>query len=146
RRPGRLHAPSLHALADPPAQLHGRPTITLRAPRPGIFVPALDSGDLVAPGSAIGTLVVLGQPFAVVAAQVSGFALPLVDPAPATYARRAVGYGDILVALDLSPSRHAAAGDAAPDPSASPSAASGLGLVFRAPTGGRFYGRSAPDK
>jgi acetyl-CoA carboxylase biotin carboxyl carrier protein len=149
RRPGRLHAPSLHALADPPAVLHGRPTITLRAPQPGSFVPAIDSGDLVSPGSAIGTLVVLGQSFAVIAAQVTGFAIQLVDPALTTHGRRAVGYGDILVALDLSPSRQAAGGEAAPDPSAPHAAASSagaLGLVFRAPTGGRFYGRPAPDK
>jgi acetyl-CoA carboxylase biotin carboxyl carrier protein len=153
RRPGRLHARSLPALVDPPALLHGRPTITLRAPQPGVFVPAIDTGDMVPAGSAIGTLVVLGQSFAVIAAQVTGFAVQLVDPALTTYARRTVGYGDILAALDLSPSRHAAGGEATSDPSTPHTAASvsgagaaGLGLVFRAPTSGRFYGRSAPDK
>jgi acetyl-CoA carboxylase biotin carboxyl carrier protein len=138
-RPGRLHAPSVDALADPPAELDGRPTIALRAPRPGIFIPAIGAGDLVAPGGVIGALVVLGQSFAVIAHQVSGFAIQ-----GALSGRRAVGYGDLLVTLDLSLARDAGTGAAA-DPAAAPGAAA-TGLVFRAPTSGRFYGRSSPDK
>jgi acetyl-CoA carboxylase biotin carboxyl carrier protein len=54
----------------------------------------------------------------------------------------AVGYGDVLVALDPALSRGAGARGEA---TAAAAPAVG-GLVFRAPTSGRFYGRSAPDK
>jgi acetyl-CoA carboxylase biotin carboxyl carrier protein len=53
-----------------------------------------------------------------------------------------VSYGEALVALD--PSLQRTAGAAA-SPEAATAASVG-GLVFRAPTSGRFYGRSAPDK
>jgi len=143
-RPGRLHAPTVDALADPPAVVNGRPIITLRAPRPGVFVPAISGGELVIPGSAIGDLIVLGRTFAVIARQVSGFAVQLVDVDTTLRGRRAVGYGAILSALDPSRTRDPAGGDAV-DPVV-PAGAAATGLVFRAPTSGRFYGRSAPDK
>src|SRR5439155_5002957 len=58
---------------------------------------------------------------------------------------RAVGYGDLVAALlPLSMfAGEAAAGETAA--AASP-ARDADGLVFRAPTSGRFYGRSSPDK
>jgi acetyl-CoA carboxylase biotin carboxyl carrier protein len=135
RRAGRLHAPELEALVE---RLSDPGVIELRAPRPGVFVPWIEHGDLVTPGAAIGALVVLGRTIAVVApraARATGIARKLAT------ASRAVGYGDTLVALDttLQPASLAAA----PQPAVAPTA---LGLVFRAPTSGRFYGRSAPDK
>lgn len=141
-RSGRLHAPSLDALADPPFSLGDRPVVYLRAPRPGVFVPAVDHGDLVSPGSTLGQLVVLGRSFALIASRVSGFAVQLDDPDAPQLGRRAVAYGDILFALDLSSAR-VPAGELPGDAVA---AASAEGLVFRAPTSGRFYGRSSPDK
>jgi biotin carboxyl carrier protein len=138
RRAGRLHAPEIEVLVAPPRG--ERTTIELGAPSPGMFVPWIDQGDLVTPGAAIGELVVLGRASALVvprtgSAPVTGLALQLP---PATHP---VGYGDVLVALD--PSLHLAAGPAG-GPAASSSAA--LGLVFHAPTSGRFYGRPAPDR
>lgn len=138
RRGGRLHAPELDVLVVPP---HGeRTTVELRAPRPGSFVPWIAAGELVAPGAAIGELVVLGRGAALVvprgAGDASGIALQLP---PATHP---VGYGDLLVALD--PSLQRAPG-ASPGGGAA-AAVSVDGLVFSAPTSGRFYGRPGPDK
>ena len=143
RRAGRLHAPEIDVLVAPP---HGeRVTIELRAPRPGSFVPWIAAGELVAPGAAIGELVVLGRAAALVVPRSSvdatGIALQLP---PATHP---VGYGDLLVALDPSLQRAPslrAPGAAAPGAAAA--AASVDGLVFCAPTSGRFYGRPGPDK
>lgn len=139
-RAGRLHAPELEVLVSHPRG--ERTTIELRAPSPGMFVPWIGQGDLVTPGAAIGELVVLGRTSALVvprtgepATGLAGIALRLP---PATHP---VGYGDVLVALD--PSLQLAAGTAAGTAAA---AATVEGLVFHAPTSGRFYGRPAPDK
>jgi acetyl-CoA carboxylase biotin carboxyl carrier protein len=136
---GRLHAPELDVLvAVPTAE---RPTIELRAPSPGTFVPSIREGNLVAPGGAIGELVVLGRTATLIVprgADATGIALRLP---PATHP---VGYGDVLVALD--PSLTLAHGAAhAPGAPGAP-AATVEGMVFCAPTSGRFYGRPAPDK
>lgn len=137
RRAGRLHAPELAVLVAPPRG--ERTTVELRAPRPGQFAPWIAQGDLVAPGAAIGELVVLSRAAALIVPRdaAAGIALRL---SPAGHP---VGYGELLVELD--PSLHLAAGAAGPGAAA---AASGAvdGLVFVAPTSGRFYGRSAPDK
>jgi acetyl-CoA carboxylase biotin carboxyl carrier protein len=139
RRAGRLHAPELAVLVSPP---HGeRTTIELRAPGPGMFVPWIGPGDLVTAGSDLGELVVLGRTSILVVPRTgppaaAGIALrlpPAVHP---------VGYGDVLVELD--PSLQLAAG--ASGPVASTAADAALGLVFHAPTSGRFYGRPAADK
>jgi acetyl-CoA carboxylase biotin carboxyl carrier protein len=61
-------------------------------------------------------------------------------PAGPALARRPVAYGDVLVHL----STDVALG--ALDAGASQAATATHGLVFRAPTSGRFYGRPSPDK
>ena len=133
RRAGRLHAPEVDALAAPTATGE----LELRAPSPGIFVPSLGPGDLVVPGHPLGELVVLGRATAVLAPRgAGGIAVRIAT------ASHAVAYGEALVAVD--PSRQLAAG--APGATADPTATSVAGLVFRAPTSGRFYGRSSPDK
>lgn len=142
RRAGRLHAPTLDALADPPVTIDGHPVIHLRAPRPGIFVPAIDHGDLVAAGSAIGELVVLGRSIALLA-RATGFAVQLEHATATGTGRRAVAHGDLLFALDPTLARLTPGGDTAATDAAAQTTA---GLVFRAPTSGRFYSRSAPDK
>ena len=144
KRAGRLHAPELTVLV---IHTHGhtrgdRPTIELRAPSPGMFVPWIAQGDLVTPGAAIGELVVLGRASALVVPRTAGDAAATGIALQLPPATHAVGYGDVLVALDPSLSRAA-------DPRGEASAAVQAtidGLVFRAPTSGRFYGRSAPDK
>ena len=139
RRSGRLHAPEIAVLVGPPSS--DPVAIPLRAPAPGMFVPWVAEGDLVTPGSDLGELVVLGRASILVvprSATAAGIALrlpPAVHP---------VGYGDVLVELDPSLQRTAGASTAAAASGAAADAA--LGLVFHAPTSGRFYGRSAPDR
>jgi acetyl-CoA carboxylase biotin carboxyl carrier protein len=140
RRSGRLHAPELAVLVGRPSG--ERTTIALRAPGPGVFVPWVTQGDLVTPGSDLGELVVLGRASILVVPRseaAAGIALrlpPAVHP---------VGYGDVLVELDPSLQRTAGA-STAPASAAAAGADAAQGLVFHAPTSGRFYGRSAPDK
>jgi acetyl-CoA carboxylase biotin carboxyl carrier protein len=144
KRAGRLHAPELTVLI---AHTYGhprgdRPIIELRAPSPGVFVPWIAQGDLVSPGAVIGELAVLGRISALVVPRTAGEAAAAgiaLELPPATHA---VGYADLLVALD--PSLQRAAG--ARGEASSAVQATALGLVFRAPTSGRFYGRSTPDK
>jgi acetyl-CoA carboxylase biotin carboxyl carrier protein len=134
RRAGRLHAPAIDALA---ANVGG--IIELRAPQPGQFVPAIAAGDRVSAGGVIGELVVLGRASAVVVPHATATGLAVrVASAP-----HAVSYGEAIVAIDPA-MPHGATAAAAADPAAA--AATIEGLVFRAPTSGRFYGRSAPDK
>ena len=125
----RLHAPHADALVG---AAHDN-LVELGAPQPGQFIPAVAPGDLVTPGHVIGQLVVLGRALELRA----GTARGLVTIAES----RAVGYGERLVTLDVA--AQLAGGAAA---AATQAAADAQGLVFRAPTSGRFYGRSAPDK
>ncbi len=165
RRSGRLHAPELAVLVSPSrgeraaiersATGGGAPDgfageaggsaprgIELRAPGPGMFVPWVAQGDLVTPGSDLGELVVLGRASVLVVPRTAalpsgGIALrlpPAVHP---------VGYGDVLVVVDPSLQRAAGPSDSA---AAAAAADTALGLVFHAPTSGRFYGRPGPDK
>jgi acetyl-CoA carboxylase biotin carboxyl carrier protein len=136
RRPGRLHAPEVLATLT----TGGDGQLELRAPAPGLFTPELGAGELVAAGTLIGELAVLGRGFAVLAPPQTPKGIVVRIP---TRAAHSVGYGDALVTLDpsLQLGDAAAAGGAG---AAAPFAVDGL--VFRAPTSGRFYGRSAPDK
>jgi len=143
KRAGRLHAPEVDALAGRAASPTSEASalIELRAPMPGVFVPWIAQGDLVTAGGAIGELVVLGKATAVLAPRpgATGIAVRI-----AATGVRAVGYGDTLVTLDPTLSVSPGAGPSAGDPAAPGAAVAGL--VFRAPTSGRFYGRSSPDK
>ena len=107
---------------------------TLVAPQPGYFTPALADGDLVARGHTLGDLEVLGRRIRVVAPDVHGLAVAAGGP-------RAVAFGDPLVEVDASAQLGGHAGAAQ-----SQAASAATGLVFRAPTSGRFYSKSAPDK
>ena len=111
----------------------------VRAPAPGWFHLLVAPDHLVAPGDVIGELEILGRTVRLVAPSVRG--LVRLPPGPAL-ARRPVGYGDVLfrVVTDVAIS---SADTAAATTDAARAA---QGLVFRAPTSGRFYGRPAPDK
>lgn len=111
----------------------------VRAPSPGWFHLRVAADHLVAPGDVIGELEVLGRVVRIVAPRVHGL-VKLAAKSPAL-ARRPVSYGDVLfrVATDVA----FAAADGAAGSSA---AKADAGLVFRAPTSGRFYGRPSPDK
>jgi len=119
---GRLHAPHLDALAEAPADDDA--VIELRAPAPGLFVPAVAAGDLVRPGAAIGRPEVLGRSIELRAPRVGGIVMAPAGGGRA--AERAVGYGDVLCGLDQT--ARAGASDAT------------------APLSGRFYARPAPGK
>jgi acetyl-CoA carboxylase biotin carboxyl carrier protein len=108
----------------------------LRAPAPGWFRRRVAADHLVAPGDVIGELEILGRVVEIVAPNVRG----LAKLAPESAARRAVGHGELLL--------HVVAGGtigAAIATEAAPRTAD-HGLVFRAPTSGRYYGRPTPDK
>jgi acetyl-CoA carboxylase biotin carboxyl carrier protein len=110
----------------------------LRAPAPGYFRATIRPDHLVAPGDIIGHLELLGRTVPIIARSSRGLAK--FPPGP-SLARRPVSYGDVLVTLetDIAIGRT--------DASASTSTARTTdGLVFRAPTSGRFYGRPSPDK
>ncbi len=122
--------------------LHGR-TLTvlaerhdggfrLTSPAPGVFRPTLDSGASLAGGRVLGTLEILGRPCTLVVPDgVAGYVARLAPLA-------AVQYGDELAALV--PGGNIDAMQPVEIQTQS------TGLVFRAPTSGRFYGRPAPDK
>lgn len=109
----------------------------LRAPAPGFFRILVAADHLLAAGDVIGELEVLGRPTLVTAPRVRGL---VKVPAGPALARRPVAYGDVLVRI----SADVAIGGVAA--AASVAAAAAHGLVFRAPTSGRFYGRPSPDK
>lgn len=113
----------------------------VRAPAPGWFHLLVAADHLIAAGDVIGELEVLGRATRITAPATRG--LVKLPPGPAL-ARRAVSYGDVLfrVATDISLGAADAAGVAA----AAGTAGGAHGLVFRAPTSGRFYGRPTPDK
>jgi acetyl-CoA carboxylase biotin carboxyl carrier protein len=109
----------------------------LRAPAPGYFRILVAADHLVAPGDIIGELEVLGRITRITAPRVRGL---VKLPAGPALARRPVAYGDVLVHL----SADVALG--AIDATTANASTAAHGLVFRAPTSGRFYGRPSPDK
>lgn len=112
--------------------------IELVSPSPGLFRIRVQVGDIVRPGTVLGELEILGQLVAVVAPPTArGAVVAIADP---MLARPAVDHGAVLVVLDPRGSV-----EAIERISAAASTSVG-GLVFRAPTSGRFYGRAAPDK
>jgi len=126
----RLHERVLEAVATRVGE-----TWVLTSPAPGWFFPLITRGDLVVRGHAIGELEVLGRRTRVNAGDVGGVVQG--DNIP-----RAVGFGDPLVVLDTAAQLATGVAGVA-GAQASPST---VGLVFRAPTSGRFYGRSSPEK
>lgn len=105
----------------------------LLAPQPGFFVARVKLGDVVHPGSVLGTLEVLGKVRDLVVGEAGGTVVAMNT----ARAKVAVDYGAVLVSLDP---------DAVSQRRTAEAAASVQGNVFRAPTSGRFYGRSSPDK
>lgn len=111
----------------------------VRAPAPGFFRSSVAADHLVAPGDVVGELEILGRIVRITAPRVRG--LVKLPPGPAL-ARRPVSYGDVLFRL----ATDVAIGSASDTAAATDAARAAEGLVFRAPTSGRFYGRPTPDK
>jgi len=107
----------------------------VRAPAPGWFRRTVAADHLVAPGDVIGELEVLGRLVHVVAPQVRG--LVRLPPGPGL-ARQPVSYGDELFRVE--------AGEVAGVEATAEDPRAVHGMVFRAPTSGRFYSRPTPDK
>jgi len=138
-RDGRVHAPELALLASRGDD--GR--IALRCPGVGLWRGAPALAARLAAGEPAGELEVLGRRFVLrVPDGASGLVVRrAVDDDPR--ARLPVDYGRLLVELDpraVGASDHAAA--------TGPEAGGREldGLVLRAPSSGRFYGRPAPDQ
>lgn len=142
----RLHAARLDLLVEKiPPETDAR-RWTLRSPAPGWFRPLVAAATWCGPGTPIGTLDVLGRShLLVVPPGIAGATeeLAAADPAASGLSPRAVGYRDPLVQLSSQAAAGVRSDAAAPAVTAS---ATTDGTVFRAPTSGRFYGRSAPDK
>ena len=108
----------------------------LASPLVGWFRPALGAGDVIRAGHAIGTLDVLGSIIELVAPPAARGVVREVAPD----ARFAVDFDHVLYVVDpdatlgLAPAQTAA------------TTTNASGLIFAAPTSGRFYGRSSPDK
>ena len=109
-----------------------------------MFVPWVAEGDLVTPGSDLGELVVLGRASILVVPRSADGAAGIALRLPS--AVRPVGHGDVLVELDPSLQRAASAATTATASAAAAAPGAAHGLVFHAPTSGRFYVRPAPDK
>jgi acetyl-CoA carboxylase biotin carboxyl carrier protein len=104
------------------------------SPAPGWFHPAAHERSWLGSGDVLGMLDVLGQTIALtVPAGVAGNIQHVLEP-------RAVGYGDELAQVDPR------APDAAETSATTKPETATHGLVFRAPTSGRYYGRPSPDK
>jgi acetyl-CoA carboxylase biotin carboxyl carrier protein len=129
---GRLHARTITA-----GQRSAGEQIELLSPTPGVFRSSVRPGDVIRHGAPIGLLEVLGQTIELLAPEVGGAVVAIRDP---RLARAPVDHGGVLVTLD--PRATTVLGETA----ALPTAAQVAGVVFRAPTSGRFYGRPAPDK
>ena len=115
-------------------------TTALSAPEVGLWRDAPPLGAVLAPGDSLGAIETLGvvHPLAVP----SGAAGAVVEiGGDDARARRPVGYGSLLVRLD--PTQGGAAVDVA---AAADAAETADGLVFRAPSSGRFYARPSPDR
>ena len=124
-----MKAIELHATRDDSGRC------VLKSPTPGWFRASIAAHSFVEPGNVLGILDVLGRPIdLVIPSGASGYV-------HSTGIARAVGYGDVLALLDPETDAARAAGSHA---AAAPATAQGL--VFRAPTSGRYYGRSSPDK
>ena len=141
----RLHAPRLDLLVEEVAGDPGQ-RWTLRSPAPGWFRPLAPLAAWCTPGTPIGALDVLGRThLLVVPPGIAGATEPpTADAAVTALSPRAVAYRDPIVRLS-SQSMTAALGPDAAHPTTA-AAPTSDGIVFRAPTSGRFYGRSAPDK
>ena len=126
----RVHAKKLALVA----RTHGDGW-QLCSPMPGKFRPHIRTGSALVADGVVGLLEVLGTSHElVVPATAAGYVTNELDT-------RVVQFGDVVIELAagaVTGATHKAA--------ASSTAAQAHGLVFRAPTSGRFYGRSSPDK
>jgi acetyl-CoA carboxylase biotin carboxyl carrier protein len=144
----RLHASRLELLVEEAPRDAGGSRFTLGAPAPGWFRPLVGIAAWCEAGTPIGTLDILGRVhLLVVPPNIAGATEAPTDDA-AGMSPRAVAYRDPVMRLSTQAIAAGQSPGARPDAAAAsaPAAPTAAGLVFRAPTSGRFYGRSGPDK
>jgi len=120
--------------------------LALLAPAPGLFRTHVQRGQVVVAGELVGELEVLGVLHPVRVPEGAGGVVTALVGAPKErgprIARPAVSYGDVLVELDAE-----SGGVVVAKPSLAPESRDATGgLVLRAPSSGRYYGRPGPGK
>jgi acetyl-CoA carboxylase biotin carboxyl carrier protein len=116
--------------------------IELRAPAVGVWEPLVGTRRLIRPGDLLGHLHVLGVVHRVIAPPgARGIVATVIDGVDRR-ARVPVGYGARLYRID--PATELGASGEIPIAAAMAQAA--RGLVFTAPTSGRYYSRPGPGK
>lgn len=133
---GRLYRSEIEALVA--VRDDGR--VEVRAPAVGWWRSPPPTGVVVQPGTAIGELEVLGVRHRLVAPP-SARGMIVQLPEGPRRGRMPTGHGEVLMVLDPE-----AAGVAMEEGAAHEAAAGEGGLLFRAPSSGRFYARPAPGK
>lgn len=111
------------------------------APAPGLWREGPEAGALVRPGDTLGVIEILGVQHRVVAPD---GAVGIVSDVDRGLARRPVGYGEALFAVD--PEALGAGLVAESLAGETATAAADGSLIFPAPSSGRLYLRPAPDK
>jgi acetyl-CoA carboxylase biotin carboxyl carrier protein len=129
-----------HARRVPAVWRADATSAVLASPLVGVFRPALAAGAVVTPALTIGSIEVLGADVEVLAPP--GTHGVVVRVAGDGRARAPVDHGAALYTIDLA----AAAAVAVATGGAAATGAGANGLVFAAPTSGRFYGRPGPGK
>ena len=131
---GRMFAPQLTAKLG-----EGDDGPVVRAPAVGLWRDGPLPGARVVAGDPLGTLEVLGTRYRVLAP--AGARGVVRESDKVRLARRPVGYGDVLVALDPNVGEAAAA-----DAVSAAAQAVADGLAFTAPLSGRYYAKPSPDQ
>jgi len=118
----------------------------LKSPAVGLFWPT--SSRSLASGASVGTLEILGTAYELTIPRgLSGLLEPLRrEAAPDSLDPQFVSYGSALGVLSPWGSRLGSGSNASVEPTDDPATMPDHQHVFRAPTSGRYYGRSAPDK
>lgn len=135
---GRAFAPELVARGGRMVR-EGNVRFAVWSPAVGLWRGAPVPGSLVSPGTPLGSLEVLGVLHRLIAPpDVHGI---VVESEPRRLARRPVQFGDLLLRLDPAVSGAAVTATASESTDTGPD-----GLVFRAPSSGRYYARPSPDR
>lgn len=113
--------------------------LIVRSPGVGYYVGGPRIGEVVVGDQKIGSLEILGRRVIVATPAAAGGAVVAVA-GDGESVRVAVGFGELLLVLDPEVGGVVLADDSGAD------VGGDTELVFRAPSGGRFYSRPAPDR
>jgi acetyl-CoA carboxylase biotin carboxyl carrier protein len=116
--------------------------IALRAPAVGIWQPAIGLRQVIRPGDVLGHLDVLGAQHPVIAPDGARGLVSEVAAGSERRTRVPVEHGALLYRIDPA----SQLGSSGSFPVVAAGARAAAGLVFTAPTSGRFYSRPGPGK